>query len=96
MVDSSLVTSAITAQFSDPDEPVIYQTSATKLSRFNLSSSRLVIVTFDHIYVFEGGKMSRKHKITNMSAFIKSTKSNECVMVFPQAKDLRLDGIKNV
>lgn len=40
--------------------------------------------------------MSRKHKITNMSAFIKSTKSDECVMVFPQAKDLRLDGIKNV
>ena len=31
-----------------------------------------------------------------MSAFIKSTKSNECVMVFPSAKDLRLDGIASV
>jgi len=54
------------------------------------------LVTEDHIYVFESGKLSRKHRIINMSAFIKSTKSNECVMVFPSAKDLRLDGIASV
>ena len=83
MVEKSLVTPAMIAQFSDPEEPIIYQTSAAKLSRFNLTSNRILVVTFDHIYVFEDGRISRKHKITNLSAFIKSTKSNEVVMVFP-------------
>jgi hypothetical protein len=96
MVEKTLVTPAMVAQFSDPDEPILYQTTTAKLSRYNLSSSRTLIVTTEHLYVFESGKMSRKHKITNMTAFIKSTKSNECVLVFPHAKDLRLDGITDV
>lgn len=96
MVEKTLVTPAMIAQFSDPDEPILYQTTTAKLSRYNLSSSRTLIVTTEHLYVFESGKMSRKHKITNMTAFIKSTKSNECVLVFPHAKDLRLDGITDV
>ncbi len=83
MVEKSLVTPAMIAQFSHPEEPIIYQTSVTKLSRFNLTKSRVLILTSDHIYLFESGKMSRKHKITNMTAFIKSSKSNEVVMVFP-------------
>ena len=52
-------------------------------------------MTTEHIYVFEDDKINRKHKITNISAIIKSTKSSEMVLVFPMAKDLRLNGLEN-
>ena len=51
-------------------------------------------MTTEHIYVFEDGKLNRKHKITNLGAIIKSTKSAEMVLVFPMAKDLRLNGLE--
>ena len=52
-------------------------------------------MTTEHIYVFEDDKINRKHKITNISAIIKSTKSTEMVLVFPMAKDLRLNGLED-
>lgn len=73
---------------------MLYYCKITKLSRFNFSLSRTLIVTTEHIYVFEGNKLNRKHKITNISAVIKSTKSTEMVLVFPMAKDLRLNGLE--
>jgi len=66
------------------------------MSRYNLTSTRILVITTEHLYLFEAGKISRKHKITNMTALIKSTKSNELVLVFPHAKDLRLTGITNI
>jgi Unconventional myosin tail, actin- and lipid-binding len=81
-------------QFSNPDEPVLFHCSITKLSRFNFKLSRTLIVTTGHIYVFEDSKINRKHKITNIGAIINSTKSTEMVLVFPMAKDLRLNGLE--
>jgi len=93
MVESQ-ISPAMVKQFSNPDEPVLFHCPITKLSRFNFKLSRTLIVTTEHIYVFEDGKLNRKHKITNIGAIIKSTKSTEMVLVFPMAKDLRLNGLE--
>ena len=64
-----------------------------KLSRFNIEQRRVVILTGDHIYLFDKNNLNRRHRVTNMSAIIKSTVSTEVVLVFPNAKDLRMQGL---
>lgn len=64
-----------------------------KLSRFNIEQRRTLILTGDHIYLFDKNSLNRRHRVTNMSAIIKSTVSSECVLVFPNAKDLRIIGL---
>ena len=68
----------------------MFESAAKKPSQL-INASRILIVTTDHIYAFDRQKVSRKHKIINMAAFIKSSKSNEVVMNFPEQKDLRLE-----
>ena len=81
------------AQFSDPGEPILFQSKIVKLSRFNIEQRRVVILTGDHIYLFDKAALNRRHRVTNMSAIIKSTVSAEVVLVFPNAKDLRMSGL---
>ena len=50
-------------------------------------------MTTEHIYVFESGKVSRRHKITRVNAIIKSKVSNQIVLNFPGQKDLRIEGL---
>lgn len=50
-------------------------------------------MTFDHVYVFTGDKLSRKHRITNLGAVIQSKISSEIVLHFPRMKDLRITGL---
>jgi len=40
--------------------------------------------------------MSRKHKINHLSAIIKSKTSPEFVLVFPELKNLHLEGVDDV
>lgn len=40
--------------------------------------------------------MSRKHKINHLSAIIKSKISPEFVLVFPELKNLHLEGVDDV
>ncbi len=40
--------------------------------------------------------MSRKHKINHLSAIIKSKASPEFVLVFPELKNLHLEGVDDV
>lgn len=76
MVDSSsIVTPTMIQQFSDQDEPVLFSSITKKRSTFNIGQSRVLIVTAQRIYMFENQKMSRKHKITHLAGFIKSSKS---------------------
>ena len=79
--------------FNDPDEPVLFQSKVTKLSRFNIEQKRILVLTGDHIYLFDKQKLNRRHRVTNMAAFIKSTKTTEIVLSFPNAKDLRASGL---
>ena len=92
MVESQ-VNPLMIQQFSNPDDPILFHCTSTKLSRFNFKLTRTLIVTTEHIYLFEDTKINRKHKITNIGAIIKSTKSTEMVLQFPQAKDLRLNNL---
>ena len=71
MVDSAC-TPEMVAQFSAPDEPVLFQSKVSKLSRFNIEQKRTLILTGDHIYLFEKTKLNRRHRVTNMSCIIKS------------------------
>ena len=80
-------------QFTDPGEPVMFQAKIVKLSRFNIEQRRVVILTGDHIYLFDRNNLNRRHRVTNMSAIIKSTVSSEVVLVFPNAKDLRMQNL---
>jgi len=94
MVD--IVTDAMTKQFSDPDEPVLFASIAKKRSTYNIGQARVLIVTTHRIYMFEDQKMSRKHKINHLSAIIKSKASPEFVLVFPELKNLHLEGVEDV
>ena len=55
---------------------------------------RLLVITENHnIYLFDGESLNRKHGISRMSAIIKSTQSDEVVLIFPTSKDLRITGL---
>ena len=95
MVDSEvLVTAEMAKCFNDRNDPILFQAMVVKMSRFNVEQRRILVLTGDHIYLFDKAKLNRRHRVTNMSAIIKSTKSTECVLSFPNAKDLRLTGLK--
>ena len=90
---ADLITPEMAKCFNDPDEPVLFQSKVVKLSRFNIEQKRILVLTGDHIYLFDNKKLNRRHRVTNMAAFIKSTKTNEIVLSFPNAKDLRVIGL---
>ena len=94
MVESAvLVTDKMEKCFNDPGEPIMFQARVTKLSRFNIEQRRTLVLTGDQIYLFDKENLNRRHRVTNMVAFIKSTKTNEIVLSFPNAKDLRCIGL---
>ena len=76
MVESAvLVTDKMEKCFNDPGEPIMFQARVTKLSRFNIEQRRTLVLTGDHIYLFDKENLNRRHRVTNMVAFIKSTKT---------------------
>lgn len=93
MVESNIITEEMEKCFNDPDEPILFQSKVVKLSRFNIEQRRTLVLTGDHIYLFDRSKLNRRHRVTNMAAFIKSTKTPEIVLSFPNAKDLRVIGL---
>ena len=96
MVEASsavVTTPEMIAQFTDPGEPILFQSRVKKLSRYNIEQTRVIILTGDHIYLFDRNNLNRRHRVTNMTAIIKSTVSTEVVLVFPNAKDLRMQNL---
>ena len=87
------VTQNMINKFIDPDEPVLFSGMIAKLSGMNKSQDRLLVLTGDHIYLFHKEKISRRHRISNIKAFIKSMASNEIVLTIPNAKDIRMTGL---
>ncbi len=71
----------------------MFQQKITKLTRWNLQQTRVLAVTMQHVYLFGGKKINRKHKIVNIGAIVLSTVSNEIVLHFPKSKDLRISGL---
>ena len=88
-----LITPQMQATFNDPDEPVMFQAKVVKLSRYNIEQKRILVLTGDHIYLYEKEKLNRRHRVTNMAAIITSTVDLEVVLSFPNAKDLRMRGL---
>ena len=94
MVQSrDVVTSEMRKQFKDPEEDILFQENITKISSWGFSQQRVLCVTIDHVYVFTGNDLSRKHRITNLGAIIQSNISSEIVLHFPRMKDLRITGL---
>jgi hypothetical protein len=48
-----LVTEDMMKTFNDPDEPVMFEAKVVKLSRYNIEQKRILVLTGDHIYLFE-------------------------------------------
>lgn len=80
-------------QFSDPEEDIMFEEKITKVSSWGISQARTLVLTLDHVYVFTGTTLSRKHRITNLGAVIQSKTSSEIVLHFPRMKDLRIVGL---
>lgn len=84
MVDSKItVTPNMISAFSDKEEPILFTSQTKKRSRFGIAQSRILVITYQHIYLFDKDKLSRKHKIKNLNAIIKSSMSNQFVLSFP-------------
>ena len=93
-----LVTEQMRKQFVEKDEPVLFEAIIQKLSRWNFSQTRTLVVTTEHFYIYEGQNLSRVHNLAHIIAIVKSKTSNEVVLVFPStdAKDIRIDGLVNM
>ena len=88
-----VVTDKMKSTFHDQDEPIMFQAKVIKLSRYNIEQRRVLVLTGDHIYLFDKQKLNRRHRVTNMAAIIKSSVEQEVVLSFPNAKDLRMRGL---
>ena len=74
--------------------PVVFSANINKMTRTNEAQQRLLVLTALHnIYLFDGENLNRKHGISRMSAIIRSTVSDEVVLIFPTSKDLRITGL---
>ena len=93
MVSADVCTDEMRSQFQEKNEPIMFQGKVVKLSRFNIEQRRVIILTGDHLYLFNKNTLNRRHRVTNMSAIIKSSISSEVVLVFPNAKDCRMSGL---
>ena len=96
MVESQgagLVTQAMIGNFADPNAPIVFAKNVGKLTRHNDQQERLIVMSGEHLYLFGGEKLQRRHRMMKMAAFIYSTASDEVVFCFPEAKDLRFMGL---
>ena len=50
-------------QLIDPEEPVLFSAEVQKLTRWNFTQARTLILTTEHFYLFEGQKISRTHNL---------------------------------
>lgn len=85
--------------FEEPSETVMFDSLVQKLTRWNLSQKRILVMTTERLYLFdEFGKLIRKQNIGQIDAIVKSTLSNEVVFIFPDknTKDLRVKGLADV
>ena len=93
MVESNLVTEGMRMNFADPSADVAFARGVAKLTRHNDEQERVLVMAGEHLYLFGGEKLQRRHRVLKMAAFIFSTTSNEVVFCFPEAKDLRFTGL---
>ena len=96
MVEASgagLVTPAMSKNFADPNAPISFAKQVGKLTRHNDQQQRVIVLSGEHLYLFGGDKLQRRHRVMKMAAFIFSSSSDEIVFCFPEAKDLRFMGL---
>ena len=100
MVENSVVTERMVSSFIDKDEPIIFSHLVFKKTRWNLKQRRVLIVTTQHIYLFEeSSKLVRSYSMTELDAIVRSKVSPfEMVFVFTDqdSKDLRFEGVSSV
>ena len=78
---------------SDENAPILIEKYVNKLTRHNDKQTRKLVMAGGKIYLFKGETMNRRHDITHLSAFIFSKTSSEVIFCFPEAKDLRIEGL---
>ena len=92
----SCITPKMQNAFVDADEMVMFDQTVQKLTRWNLSQKRILVMTTERLYLFdESSTLIRKQNISQIDAIIKSQTSNEIVFIFPDkdSKDLRVKGL---
>ena len=97
MVDNSEpATIEMINQFVSKEEPILFQSTVKKLTRWNIAQKRILIVTSERFYLFDDyANLIRRHEMTELEAIVKSSISSEIVFVFSMkdSKDLRIAGI---
>ena len=58
-----------------------------------MKDERLLVLTGQGMYLFLEDALMRRHAIERFAAIVKSTVSREVVFVYPQSKDLRIQGL---
>ena len=74
--------------------PVIFEGHIKKMSVFNKLEPCLLVLSQSQVYLFAQQRLKWKQHVRWMSALIKSTLSNEVVLVFPTSRDLRFVGLE--
>ena len=73
MVEETIVTRTMVEQFSDPQEKLLFAERIKKVSTWNKSQNRILVVTSSMIYVFEkmfwGQQVGRRYPIADLAAY---------------------------
>ena len=75
------------------NEPILFEASVQKISRFNTAREQYFILTGKNFYLFDGASMVRRHAIKRLLAIVKSASGSEIVLINPSSKDMRLKGL---
>ena len=84
------VTDAMRGEMQDGGADIVFCERVDKMTRHNETEQRELILSGEHLYLFGGDKLMRRHRITKLATFIFSSVSSEVVFQFPGAKDLRI------
>lgn len=91
MVESEDLTAAMMQEMHNV--PIVFKARIKKMSNQNRQENCLLCLSQSWIYLFAGQRLKRKQSLRWVSAFIKSTLTDEVVLVFPTANDLRFVGL---
>ena len=92
----TIVTRAMISQFYETDEPVIFKASVDIMTRLGrIKRGRSLIITGMRIYFFNQDNLQLRYDIVNLKGIVKSSLSNEVVLVFSKEKDVRFEGLQS-
>ena len=93
MVQAERILPAYIPQELLKNEPVLFSSQVVKVNRWMRNKECVFILTANQFLLLNKDRLVRRYDINRLRALIKSTISDEVVLVYPSWKDLRIQGL---